>query len=183
MGWSYCGRLKEFMLWTNLKGQYGVYEIGFLRGDYFNPVYIGISKKCMYCRLAAHWLEDGSKSVAGFYEEKRKRIRSSKYETNRFYDNLWFRTMATKNLSLEGRNLRDYGYGQGDAYYDDFVYKFNRKGEQIKSVDDWEEEIGEYDRDPDKKSSKGCKVGSRCTFWRVLYNAGWRYEEFMDEFA
>lgn len=181
MAWSYCGRLKEFMLWPNLKGQYGVYEIGFRRGEEFSPVYIGISKKCIFCRLGAHWLEDGSKSIAEFYEEKRRRIRSKNYETIRFYDNLWFRYMGTYNLSLEGRNLRDFGYGQGDPLFDDFVYKFNRKGEEIWEADDWKDEVDAYDRS--QKSSKGCKVGSNCTFWRVLDRAGWRYEEFMEEFG
>ena len=113
MVWSHAGQLKEFMHWEKLKGQHGVYEIGFIRGNEFSPLYIGISTKCIFCRLGAHWLETGSRAIAEFYEEKRRRIRSKSYETIRFYDNLWFHYMITKNLSLEAGYMNQFIWVDG----------------------------------------------------------------------
>jgi excinuclease UvrABC nuclease subunit len=58
MAWSYSIRLRDYF---DVPREPGIYEIGFIKNNIFNPLYVGKAENSIYDRLKKHYLEKGKK--------------------------------------------------------------------------------------------------------------------------
>lgn len=66
MRWSYAVRLYRY---DEAPDEPGVYEIGFMRGDWFYPKYIGKAESSIRERLSRHYMLKGNASVRDYLNE------------------------------------------------------------------------------------------------------------------
>ena len=110
--WSDAIALKGCHHWKKELNHPGVYEIGFVRGGEFSPMYVGKASTSIYSRLSKHWNERGSKSIVEYYARRTR-------------DLLYFHFIVTENYDAMERNLlARHGIGR-----DDGLYAWNRKYE------------------------------------------------------
>jgi hypothetical protein len=108
--WSDAIQLQQYYHWKRELNHPGVYEIGFAIAGTFNPMYIGKASDTIYTRLKKHWNQAGSKSVAEYYEQKKRRAQR---------DMLYFHFIVTENYdAMEANMLNRHGIGRDGGQYE-----------------------------------------------------------------
>ncbi|MFO1419619.1 MAG: hypothetical protein U1F59_01410 [Candidatus Competibacteraceae bacterium] len=106
MAWSNAIRLRDYFAAPR---EPGVYEIGFVRNNIFNCVYVGKAGTSIYDRLQKHYNLRGNNNI-------------KEYLMNRERDNLWCHWMRVADPGyMEANLLNRFGIG------DQGVYKFNNR--------------------------------------------------------
>lgn len=89
MGWSYSVRLRDFDMAPR---EPGIYEIGFIRMNVFNPVYVGKADNSIHERLSRHYRGRGSREVKDYLLVRER-------------DNLWCHWMQVSDPGYTEANL------------------------------------------------------------------------------
>lgn len=89
MAWSHAVRLRDYHIAPR---EPGVYEVGFVRNNLFNCLYVGKADRSIYDRLKAHFTGEGNKNIKD-------------YLLSRERDNLWCHWMRVSDPGYTEANL------------------------------------------------------------------------------
>ncbi|MDG4550765.1 MAG: hypothetical protein P9F19_15830 [Candidatus Contendobacter sp.] len=105
MAWSKEIRLRNY---HSAPKESGIYEVGFVRNNIFNPVYVGKAVRLtIFARLQSHYEGRGNKNIKDYLITRKR-------------DNLWCHWMRVTDPSyMESNLLNRFGIR------DDGLYKFN----------------------------------------------------------